>query len=394
MYGFEGMVALMHELNYDSSKQLYKRLAVRFVLAIVLIVFILYGIPWIIRLLFPFVLALIGAAIINPLADKINKLASRINKNIMIPRKTTTFILNLLVLFLVLLAIYFLTYSVVKEVISLANGILQNWSSIVTTYDEFLEKITWNVSVLPQQVIDALEEVKDNVLIFIQDLSKNIISLTTSRITSTGTFVVNLITFFLALFFLSFDYYSIGDTLKQRIDKRTVETFVLLKDSVVNALGSYFKAQLILAVFAFLFMFVGLTIYGQPYALVIALFLGFIDIFPVIGTIAILLPWGVVEFVVGDPKKGIFLAILGVGFFLVRKVVEPKVMGSQTGLRPLLALLSSYVGLQYSGVWGALLGPVTLMFIISIAKSGIFNNTISDLKAVYDQVSDLLRSGN
>lgn len=393
-YQFKGMVA-MHELDHNSSKQLYKRLAVRFIFVLVLMLFILYGVPKLYELLFPFVFALIGAAIINPLADRINRLASRINKNIKIPRKTTTFVLNFLVLVLVLSLFYSLTYRIVKEVFSLANNILQNWSSIVTTYDEFLEKLTWNTSVLPQQVIDILEEAKDNTLIFVQNLSRNIVSFTvtttTSRITSTGTFVINLITFFLALFFLSFDYYSIGETVKRYLDARVVETFVLLKNSVVNALGSFFKAQLILAIFAFVFMFLALTIYGQPYALIIALFLGIIDILPVIGTIAILLPWGVVEFVVGDLNKGIFLIIVGIAFFLIRKLVEPKVMGSQTGLPPLLVLVSSYVGLQFSGVWGALLGPVTLLFAMSIAKSGILNNTVADLKAVYSQVSNLLR---
>lgn len=388
----------MDKIRNNSSKQLYQRLIVRFVLAIAIGVLIFYGIPWLVRLLFPFVAALIGAAIINPLADRINRLASKINKNIMIPRKITTFILNLVVLIIVVTTIYFITYNIVKEVISFANSILQNWTSIVKTYDAVLEKIILNMSLLPPQVIDGLEEAKNDILIFIQNISKNIVSFTvsttTSRISSTGTFLINLITFFLALFFLSFDYYNLSDSLKRRFGKGKTETFILLKNSVLSALGGFFKAQLVLALFAFVFMFVGLTIFGHPYALVIALALGIVDFLPVIGTIAILLPWGGIELVVGDPNKGLFLVILGLSFFLLRKVVEPKVMGSQTGLNPLWALLSSYIGLQFSGVWGALLGPVTLMFILSIAKSGILDNTVADLKAVYGQISDLLRSSN
>jgi len=113
---------------------------------------------------------------------------------------------------------------------------------------------------------------------------------------------------------------------------------------------------------------------------------------PVIGIIAIVLPWGIVEYVVGDPHKGIFLALLGIIFFIIRKLLEPKVMGTQTGLPPLLVLFSSYVGLQFSGLWGALLGPVTLMFVISIARSGILDNTMADLRMIYDLVADMLRS--
>ncbi len=386
----------MNGLNRTSRVQLYKRLTIRFFIAVIIATFVFFGLPKLIKLLLPFVFALVGAAIINPLAERINRLGNRINKNIRIPRKITTLVLNILVLFLVLLLIYFVTYNVIKEAISLANNILRNWSSIVRTYDEFLDKLTPNISVMPQPVIDILQDVKDSVLVFVQNISKNIVSFTvsttTSRITSTGTLLINLITFFLALFFLGFDYYSIGEAISSRIDMRMLDTFVLMKRSVINALGSYFKAQLILSLFAFFFMLIALTIYGQPYALLIALFLGIIDILPVIGIIAIVLPWGTVEYVVGDPHKGIFLALLGIIFFIVRKLLEPKVMGTQTGLPPLLALLSSYVGLQFSGLWGALLGPVTLMFVISIARSGIFDNTMEDLRMIYDLVADMLRS--
>lgn len=386
----------MNGLNRTSRVQLYKRLTIRFFIAVIIATFVFFGLPKLIKLLLPFVFALVGAAIINPLAERINRLGNRINKNIRIPRKITTLVLNILVLFLVLLLIYFVTYNVIKEAISLANNILRNWSSIVRTYDEFLDKLTPNISVMPQPVIDILQDVKDSVLVFVQNISKNIVSFTvsttTSRITSTGTLLINLITFFLALFFLGFDYYSIGEAISSRIDMRMLDTFVLMKRSVINALGSYFKAQLILSLFAFFFMLIALTIYGQPYALLIALFLGIIDILPVIGIIAIVLPWGTVEYVVGDPHKGIFLALLGIIFFIVRKLLEPKVMGTQTGLPPLLALLSSYVGLQFSGLWGALLGPVTLMFVISIARSGILDNTMADLRMIYDLVADMLRS--
>ena len=42
---------------------------------------------------------------------------------------------------------------------------------------------------------------------------------------------------------------------------------------------------------------------------------------------------------------------------MFRRLVEPKVMRKQTGLPPLLALIGIYVRIQFSGLWGALLGP-------------------------------------
>ena len=62
-------------------------------------------------------------------------------------------------------------------------------------------------------------------------------------------------------------------------------------------------------------------------------------------------------------------------------------MGSQTGLHPLLTLISVYVGLRFSGIWGALLGPVVMVLIISILQSGMLDGTIADVRAAMVNMS-------
>lgn len=352
-------------------------------------------VPWLVQMLYPFLLAALGAAVIVSIANKINWLVGKLNRNINVPRRATTLVLNTVVLASVAFGFYYVAWTIIREVISLASSIQQNWSSIVVKYDQLLEQFTVNAELLPAPLIGILEDAKDSILVFVQDLTKNVVgftvSTTKSSITSTGTFFVNLITFFLALFFIGLDANRITEFAEKHTSERAKETFRMLKTSVVSAIGGFMKAQLILALFAFVFMLLALTIYGQPYALTIALLLGLIDLLPVLGTIAILLPWGGIEFFMGDVNKGVFLIVIGVAFFLIRKVVEPKVMGDQTGLPPLLALLGTYIGLQFSGVWGAVLGPVVLMLLIRVTKSGLFTNTASDLRAAYNDVSKLFR---
>ncbi len=372
-------------------RTLYKRLLVRFILYAAFIFVFAVVVPRLARMLWPFLLALIVASVVVGIANRINELLGRINKRIKLPSKLTTSVLNILVLFVVSLALYWVSYTIIKEVISVASGIQQNWSNIVATYDQLVEALTVRVQGLSPQLESILEDMKDSVLVFIQNLSKNIVtftvSTTASGITSTGTFLINVITFALALFFISLDFNRLAEVAQRITNQRTKETLRSLRVSVIMAAGGYLKAQFILASFAFIFMLVALTIYGQPYALTIALFLGSIDLLPVIGTIAVLIPWGGVELFLGDINKGIFLIILGVVFFLVRKVVEPKVMGDQTGLPPLLVLLSTYVGLQLFGGWGVLLGPLVLMLIIALVKSGVFAGTVADVKEAYRELA-------
>lgn len=68
-------------------------------------------------------------------------------------------------------------------------------------------------------------------------------------------------------------------------------------------------------------------------------------------------------------------------------------MGTQTGLHPLLALVGIYVGIEISGLWGALLGPLVMVILISIVHSGILDNTFADLKELYYKTSMTLRRG-
>lgn len=250
--------------------------------------------------------------------------------------------------------------------------------------------IAVQIGVLPDQTVELLNHFTESILAFIQNLSGNLLNLTVVTtslfISVTGTLFLNLLTFFLALYFMISDYQPIKQLIKKRMNQRTLNTVRLLKSSTVSGVGGYIKTQLILAFIAFMFMLIAFTIYGQEYALILALILALIDLIPLIGTIAMLLPWGMLEWFVGDPNKGLFLLILGIAFFLFRRVIEPKIMGTQTGLHPLLALIGIYVGLEISGLWGALLGPLTMVILISVLQTGILENTFSDIKDLYNRI--------
>ncbi|HZK35011.1 MAG TPA: sporulation integral membrane protein YtvI [Bacillota bacterium] len=383
----------MEGSTYNSGTVLYKRLIIRFVITIVLVLSIIFLLPIIFHMLGPFIFALLVAALVNSLVRKINKGLMRINKKFIVSNKVTTFILNVIVLIGVFLLLFLLVSTIVKEAIALTNNIQRNWNDIVDKIENVFDNFVW-FDRIPERVIEMVEGWEGEIFDHIQNLGKNLVGTTISTtkyvISATSSIFVNILTFILALFFIAADYDYIKGWAKKRIGKRVLKPFRLLKDSIKNAFGRYLRAQLILALFAFLFMLIALTVYRQPYALILALLLGFIDLLPLVGTIAVLAPWGIVELIGGDFNKGVFLLILGVGFFLIRRAIEPKVMGSQTGLHPLVALLSIYVGLQFSGLWGAILGPIVVVLFISITKAGVFTNTVSDLKEACNRVADLL----
>ena len=166
------------------SDALYKRLLIRLALTILFLLFLGVVVPRLYRMLAPFLLAALVAAFVMSLVNKINGVVGRLNKNIKLPRKTTTFLLNIVVLALVTFTLYYVASTIVREVISIALNIQHNWSSITTRYDQLLDQFALNAEPLPPPVIDILEDMKDSILVFVQNVSKNIVSFTVSTTAS------------------------------------------------------------------------------------------------------------------------------------------------------------------------------------------------------------------
>lgn len=83
-----------------------------------------------------------------------------------------------------------------------------------------------------------------------------------------------------------------------------------------------------------------------------------------------MVPWSVILLVLGEWKRGVaFLAVWGV-ICLFRRMIEPKIVGDQTGLHPLLSLLAIYVGMKLGGVVAMILAPVLLLMLRNLWRAG------------------------
>lgn len=371
-------------------KNLGKRLLIRVCLGLALILFFVFLFPRVLSMLSPFILAFILAAILNPLVNKVSK-SGKISRRLLAAALSTAIFL------FVLSIVGFVLYTIGHEIVSPKTFIQQNLNTIMGSLSIIKVKIAEIVDFLPVQIQEMVQGLEENIFSFLQkaveDVLEYLFSSAAALTTKAGSILINFLLTVLGAYFIIADYNGLIAAAKKRMNSKTEEMIVLLRDSIVSVLGGYARAQVVLALLAFVFMFIALVIYGQPHAFFIALFLSFIDLLPLLGAIAALAPWGIVEMLGGDMTKGLFLIGLGISFSVIRKIIEPKILGSQTGLHPLAALISTYVGLQLSGLWGALMGPMVLMLIMSITKSGIFDSTVSDFKDFATAIIKMLNTG-
>ena len=126
---------------------------------------------------------------------------------------------------------------------------------------------------------------------------------------------------------------------------------------VKTAASGWLKAQSRLILLTFCILTAGLLLLGMPSAIFAALTTALLDALPVFGSGAVLIPWALVQFLQGRTLQGIGLLLLYGTVAITRATLEPRLLGHQMGLPPLLTLAALYVGAKLCGLWGLLLFP-------------------------------------
>lgn len=131
-------------------------------------------------------------------------------------------------------------------------------------------------------------------------------------------------------------------------------------DDLDTMLGEYVRAQLLLALFAFIAYGGFLLIMRFPYALAIAAIGGVLEFIPFVGPLITLGILVGISFLSGYSHW-----IVVVGFWLVWRGVQdyvnaPRVMGKGLELHPLLVIFAILVGEEVGGVLGIFLSIPTI----------------------------------
>jgi predicted PurR-regulated permease PerM len=138
---------------------------------------------------------------------------------------------------------------------------------------------------------------------------------------------------------------------------------VKVLSDAVGRVGGYVTGQTLISVAAGVTAFVFLTAVGAPYAALLALVVGLLDLVPQVGaTIG-----AFIAVTVTVAADGFGKALVVAAFFLVYQqlenyVIAPRVFASTVNLSPLVAFISILIGASLAGVIGAIFAlPVAAM---------------------------------
>ncbi|MBM7703347.1 sporulation integral membrane protein YtvI [Metabacillus iocasae] len=282
----------------------------------------------------------------------------------------TTFLIFLLLLGL---CAYFISTKVITEVVQVAQNTPMYINEINNLWLQMKINLTHAAQNLPPGFVDEASRQVDDFLNKIRvDLASYLnIENVKSIITNIPNFLVSFLVYLIALFLFMIDLPKLKEKFYSHLTEKTADKVQFMSSRLSHVVFGFCKAQFLVSVLIFVVTLIGLFIIAPEIALVMSFVIWIIDLIPIIGSIVILAPWSLFHLAAGNVALGTKLAILAAILLIIRRTVEPKIMGSHIGLSPLSTLITMFLGLKLFGILGFIIGPLTLIAFNSAREAGI-----------------------
>lgn len=172
------------------------------------------------------------------------------------------------------------------------------------------------------------------------------------------SFLLSMAVMIIASVYIAKDYSAFTEYMNSIIPEKIIEKFNYIKDNVLRRIAKLLKGYLLILIITFFELVLGLSVLKVKYALIIAFATALIDILPVVGLGAVLIPWAVFSALSGNPERAIGLAVLYILIATIRNVIDPKIIGDKLGIHPVFSLAITFLGLKLFGAVGVLLAPL------------------------------------
>lgn len=324
--------------------------------------YVFYFFQCIVKILLPLLLGLTLAFILavpmNGLEKLIAKVCHKINK--MPKKKIVTMISLLLTLFFILLVIFLVGKIAVPQIMDSVKSIVEmmkdkwpEWAVILRNYDIDTRPITdWINNVSFEQLFSNLASGASVVF----DMVAGTAASTVSGIATAGISIV--IMFYILLSKEELKRQS-RKMLYAYLKRGLADRIVYIAELTCNIFSKFLSGQCVEAVILGGLMFVAFSLFGLPYAGLVATLTSFCAFIPYIGAF-FSCAVGVVLTLISNPSQAILCFIVyQVVQFIENQFIYPHVVGSSVGLSPLWTLIAVLIG-------GKLFGLVGMVFFIPI----------------------------
>lgn len=192
-------------------------------------------------------------------------------------------------------------------------------------------------------------------------------------------FLTALLISVIACFFLTCDYDNFTKMIKSSVSEQHEASLIRTKRLFGDILGKMVKSYATIILITFCEVAIGLNVlkligvYDGGYIIAVSIVTALVDIFPVLGTGTVMIPWAIISFFSGNYGLGIGLLVLYALITVIRQILEPKLVSMNVGMHPVITLMGMYLGVQLFGVIGIFTLPITFFLLKALNDEGIIH---------------------
>ena len=184
---------------------------------------------------------------------------------------------------------------------------------------------------------------------------------------------MDIVIMIICTFFITVDYRRLTGFCMRQLDEDFKKIFLEIKEYVVGTLLVCIGSYAVIMSITFVELSIAFSIIGMNHAIIIAACIAVFDILPVLGTGGIMIPWSLFMVIYGNYPLALELFLIYVIITVIRNIIEPKIIGGQLGLHPVVTLISMFVGVAFFGGIGLFGLPILVSLIRHLNDRGVIN---------------------
>ena len=315
----------------------------------------------------PFIIAAATAAILRPVLNFLNK-------KLHLPRKPVGVALTVIFY----LCIAFLGLVLFSRLLDVATAFLRAlpglWNdTLMPALSSLASMLTDKLAQMNVKLNFSADEMLGHLGSDITSLSTTLLGMAGNIAFSLPSVLINVIICIVSTLFMLFDWEKISDFIFLQLSSRNSDLAHKITQQSGSTIRQYIVSYGLILLITFAELSIGFLIIGFENAVLLAALISIFDILPVVGCGGILIPWTLISFIIGNTGNGIGLALLYLVITVVRNIVEPKIVGKQVGLHPLVTLMSMVIGSSLMGGVGLFGLPITLAVVNKMNKDGVIH---------------------
>ena len=330
---------------------------------------VILGIYLVIQYLLPFILPfLLGAALALAAEPMVRFFSQRVH----LPRGLAA-IVGVFMTFALLAMLLVVLCALLLRQLQALSGILPNMEQTIRTGMSalsgwLLDLASHAPSALQEPLTSNVENFFSNSSALLERATGYLLHLASEILSQlpNGAFAFG--TGLISSFMISAKLPKIKRALAARFPAERVQPYLESLKSLKNALLGWLKAQVKLSGVTFGLLAIGFLLLGIPYGPLWAFLVALVDAFPILGTGAALVPWSLISFLQGNNLRAFGLLGLYGAVTLTRSILEPRLVGQQLGLDPLVTLVCFYAGFRLWGILGMILAPMLAVTAVQLTS--------------------------